>query len=354
MWREGPPPGWSELLRDDPNATPAHLPELWEALAGVLPGHAVRFAAVEEGGELVGGAAALVERRAGLHWIHGLPMVLPGTPLARAGRHEDVDRAVASAYEWLRRELGAAGGEWSLYRPRGPAVVAAALEIPAGETRTLDSAVVDLTGGVPAAWRRVDRKTRQDIQRARERGLWFGEDPERCDEAWGLHAAQARGRRGPAPLPLELSRRLIARGVARLFAVGDAGGLLSATLALDHPRETLVWWSGTHPAGRGTHAFPLLLWSVIEWAAGAGRERVNLGASPGLDPVAAFKRSLGAPRARAAAARPALSAITRSARVSTKRARARWSGSRRAVIRRSEPHAATTRGRRPARVASTP
>src|SRR5262249_515010 len=96
VWREAPPAGWGELLRGDPNATPAHLPELWEAFAGILPGYAARFAAVEEGGELVGGAAAMIERRAGLHWIHSLPMVLPGAPLARPGRHADVDRAVAA------------------------------------------------------------------------------------------------------------------------------------------------------------------------------------------------------------------------------------------------------------------
>jgi hypothetical protein len=82
--------------------------------------------------------------------------------------------------------------------------------------------------------------------------------------------------------------------VARLFTVRDGRGLLSAALVLDHPREALVWWSGTHLEGRSRHAFASLLVSIAEWAAAAGRERLNLGASPGLGAVAAFKRSLGA------------------------------------------------------------
>jgi GNAT superfamily N-acetyltransferase len=65
-------------------------------------------------------------------------------------------------------------------------------------------------------------------------------------------------------------------------------------LALDHPRELMPWWSGTHPDARGREAAVLLLASVVEWAARAGRARVNLGGSAGLATVAAFKRALGA------------------------------------------------------------
>ncbi len=179
-------------------------------------------------------------------------------------------------------------------------MAAEALAALAGETRVLESGVIDLTAGLEAAWRRVDRKTRQDIQLARTT-LRFEADAADLDGAYVLHAAQSRRWRGHAPLPLELSRRLLeARGadtagpVARLFAARDAGGLVSAALALDHPRETLVWWSGTHPHGRARQAFAFLMWSIAAWAAAAGRARVNLGASPGLDPVADFKRSLGA------------------------------------------------------------
>ena len=64
--------------------------------------------------------------------------------------------------------------------------------------------------------------------------------------------------------------------------------------ALDGPHETFVWWSGTHAQGRRTGALPLLLWSIVEWAAGEGRLRVNLGASTGLSLVASFKSSFGA------------------------------------------------------------
>ena len=229
-----------------------------------------------------------------------LPMVLPGAPLARAGRHAEVDRAVGAAFGALRLDTHALGGAWSLYRPHGPAPAPETLAALPGETRMLESGVIELAAGLEPAWRRVGRKTRQDIQSARA-GLRFQEDPVALEEAYALHAAQSRRWPGHATLPLELSRRLLAAGagghetpVARLFTARDGRGLLSAGLVLDHRRETLVWWSGTHPEGRASRAFAFLLWGIVEWAAGAGRERVNLGASPGLDPVADFKRSLGA------------------------------------------------------------
>ncbi|HEY6867835.1 MAG TPA: GNAT family N-acetyltransferase [Candidatus Eisenbacteria bacterium] len=298
VWLERPPAAWNELLRDDPNATPAHRPELWHALAGVRPGLAARFVAVRSGDTLLGGAAAIIERRGPFHWIHALPMGLPGAPLARAGRHEEVDRAVALALDQLRCELRALGGSWSLYRPRGPAVAPAALAGLPGETTRLESAVIDLGAGLAAAWRRIDRKARQEITRARAQ-LRAEEDPGSLETAYALYAAQSRGWAAHTSMPLELSRRLLARAgdappAARLFTVRDARGPLSAAFALDHAREVLVWWSGTHPEGRSRQAFGLLLWSIVEWAAAAGRVRVNLGANPGLDAVAAFKRSLGA------------------------------------------------------------
>jgi hypothetical protein len=300
VWLESAPAAWGGLVASDVNATAAHRPGLWEAFAASRPGHTSRFLAVMESEALVGGALFVIERRAGFHWIHGAPMVLPGAPLATSGRHAEVDAAVAAALAALARSLAAVGGEWSLYRPEGPPVAAAALETPGGETRTLASAVIDLAAGSAAAWRRVERKTRQEITRARAQGVTVAEAPDALEEAYALHAAQSRRWRGHAPLALELSRRLLAAPadggppLARLFAARDRDGLLSAALALDHPRETLVWWSGTHPAGRERHAFALLLWAIAEWGAAAGRARLNLGASPGLGPVASFKQALGA------------------------------------------------------------
>lgn len=299
VWLDAPPAGWVDLLRCDPNATAAHRPELWQALTDALPGLTTRFAAVVERGDLIGGAPAVIERRGGFRWIQGMPMVLPGAPLARADRHAEVDRAVGAALAALRREVRALGGVWSLYRPHGPAVAADALAGLPGVTRMLESGVIDLDRGIEAAWRRVDRKTRQEILHTRA-ALRFDEDAGALEAAYALHVAQSRRWRGHTPLPLELSRRLLAAApggggppMARLFTARDARGLLSAAFALDHARETLVWWSGTHAEGRAREAFGFLLWSIAEWALSAGRERLNLGASPGLDPVAAFKRSLG-------------------------------------------------------------
>ena len=300
VWLDAPPAGWSDLLRSDPNATAAHRPDLWQALTATLPGLTARFAALVTAEGLIGGAPAVIERRGGFHWIYSMPMVLPGAPLARAGRHDEVDRAVGAALAALRLETRSLGGAWSLYRPHGPAPAPEVLAALPGESRVLESGVIGLASGLEAAWRRVDRKTRQEIQNARS-GLRFEEDAGALDAAYALHAAQSRRWRGHAPHPLELSRRLLAAGgradeapVARLFTARDTRGLLSAAFALDQRRETLVWWSGTHPEGRARQAFAFLLWSIAGWAAAAGRERVNLGASPGLGLVADFKRSLGA------------------------------------------------------------
>lgn len=293
-----PPAGWRELIAADPGATAAHRPALWAALAAVRPGTCARCLAVETDGALLGGMPVLIERRAGFHWLRALPFLLPGTPLAAAGAHAEVDAAVAGALRDLQRGLRAVGGEWALYRPAGPPVATAALEVP-GETRWVQAATVELAGGLEAAWSRVDRETRRDIRHARTRLAW-AEEPEALEEAYALHVAQARAWSGHPLPPTELSRRLLADGgdgfgpLARLFTLRRGGALVCATLALDHPRETMPWWSGADPAARRLGAFPLLLWGVVEWAARAGRDRVNLGGSAGAEPVASFKDSLGA------------------------------------------------------------
>ena len=256
------------------------------------------FVAIESGGALVGGGGVVIERRAGLHWIHALPWLLPGAPWAAAGAAGAVDQAFATALAARARELGAAGGEWAAYRPGDP-VEEGALEPPGGETRHFEAALIELGPGIAAAWRRIERRGRQDLEHARRDGLRFAEEPEALEAAISLHRAQSLSWPGHRPLPIELSRRLLAplageEPAARLFTVRDRRGLLAATLALVHPREVMAWWSGTHPAGRHRHAFPFLLWSLAEWAAARGAARLNLGASAGREGVVRFKRSLGA------------------------------------------------------------
>jgi CelD/BcsL family acetyltransferase involved in cellulose biosynthesis len=296
---ERPPAGWREMIAADPGATAALRPAMWRAMAAVRPGAGVRCLVVERDGELCGGMPVLVERRAGRHWLHSLPYLLPGAPAATAGAHAEVDAAAAAAVREMQRELRAAGGEWSLYRPGGPAMAPAAVETPVGETRWVEAATIELAEGPEAAWARLDRETRRDIRQARARLVW-AEDPEALEEAYTLHLAQARAWRAHRPPPIELSRRLLADGgdglgpVARLFTVRRGAALVCATLALDHPRETMPWWSGAVPDARRLGAFALLLWGIVEWAARGGRDRVNLGGSAGAGPVATFKDSMGA------------------------------------------------------------
>ncbi len=293
------PEGWDALLAADPSASPTHRPEFWEALVAASPAFEWRVLALRDQGVLVGGAPLVISRRGPFRWLHALPWLLPAPPLARPGDHARVDLALGVAFAELAAEQHAVGGEWSFYRPEGPTPTDMALALVPGETRTFEAAVLPLAHGLDAVRGGMSRKQRQALEHARERPLDFAEEAGALDEAYALHVAQARHWPGHRPLPLELSRRLLRAGprdapVARLFTLRSASGLVSATLALDGPHETFVWWSGTHPGGRRARAFLRLLWSVAEWADTRGRRRLNLGASSGLPHVAAFKSALGA------------------------------------------------------------
>lgn len=296
-WLPAPPPAWDALWRGDRNATAAHRPGFVAALAAVLPGQEPGFVAVERGGETIGGAPVFVTRRAGLRWIHAMPFGLPGAPLARPGEHAAVDAAFGLALATRAAELGVVGGEWIGYRPDGPPVAPEALDRVPGTTQTTESALLDLREGFEGVVRRMDKKTRHEWRRSRER-FDCVEDPEALDPAYALHRSQSRAWPGHRPLPVALARRLLEGRdadlpVARLFVVRDGRGLLCAGLVLDHPHECLVWWTGSHPDGRRGHAVTRLFGGIAEWAAASGHSRFNLGASPGLPGVAAFKRSLG-------------------------------------------------------------
>lgn len=298
---ENAPAAWQALVRDDPDASPTHRPGAWDALAAAVASGATRFVAVERGGVLVGGMPLVIERRAGLHWIRALPHLLPGAPLAVDGAHAEVDRACGRALAELARTLNAVGGEWTVYRPGGAGDenLDEALELVPGETTKVETAVVDLSGGLEAAFGAAGRRMRQYVRNA-PRTLGFAEEPEALEAVYALHLRQARGWAGYRPIPLEVSRRLLAgpeRGaapLARLFTLRESGRLAAGTLFLDHPRELFAWWSGIHGLSRGRHLFPLLLWNAVRWAATAGRERVNLGGSAGRASLIAFKEALGA------------------------------------------------------------
>lgn len=299
VWRDGVPRGWSGLLAGDTSASPAHRPRFGSELAATLPGYRWGTLAVMRDGDLVGGAPVAIERRGGLEWLHASPWLLPGTPLAVDGWHAEVDRAVAAGLAAETRAIGAAGGEWVLYRPDGPAPDPAALEGVAGETRRMTASVVNLDAGLETAWKRIERHARQDLSAARRRGIVCGEEPGALETAHALYASQARGWGGHRPLPIELARRLLEPAAdggreARLYTARDDHGILSAVLVLTGEHEWFAWWSGSHAEARRHHAFAALLWSVAEAAAGAGARRFNVGASAGRAGVESFKRTLGA------------------------------------------------------------
>jgi len=293
------PAGWDALVERDPAASPAHRPGLWQAIAAAIPAFDWRLLVAYEAGVLAAGAPVMIERRGPFRWLHALPWLLPGAPVARPGGHAHADAMLAAAFAGLAREQLAVGGSWSFYRPGAPAPDAGALERLPGETRSFEAALLPLAGGLASVRASMGRKQRQSLDQSLEWPYEFGEDPGALDAAYALHLAQSAHWGGHRPLPLELSRRLLQPGgsdspVARLFTLRSPEGVVSATLALDGPHETFVWWSGTHLSARRRGAFGRLLWGVAEWAASRGRLRLNLGASTGLPHVAAFKSSLGA------------------------------------------------------------
>lgn len=292
-----PPPAWDRLLRDDPNATPAHDPEVWAALADARGGVS-RFLAIGDADELQGGMGVVIERRGGHHWIQAMPYLLPGAPLAVAGAHARIDSACAQALDRLALEQRVVGGTWACYRPVGPAVAGEVLVRLPGSTTQVETAVVDLRAGLATVRSRLQRTLGQHLRRVGG-DFSFTEEPEALESVHVLHEKQSRGWTGHASLPIELSKRLLSTGRsgiprARLFVLRERGRLLAGTLFLDHPRELLAWWSGIHPEARRRHLFQVLLWRAIEWAADAGRERLNLGGSAGRGSLVSFKQALGA------------------------------------------------------------
>lgn len=293
-WESQATDEWQELIAHDPAATPAHHPALWQAVAAALPALRIQLLTVREDGRLLGGAPCALETRLGLTWIHAMPWGLSAAPLARADRAAEVDERVAESLATLQRERALVGGTWTCYRPAGAEVAALALERLAGETRVLETAVIDLDADTDATRARMDRKTRQDIVRSATRGVRCEVDAGALDQVYALHQRQARGWGRYRTLPLELSRRLLAAGVGHLLVAHDRDGVLCGIFALDAPHETLLWWSGSHPSSRASDATPRLMAWAAEWSRARGRRRLNLGASRGLVALESFKRSMGA------------------------------------------------------------
>ena len=234
-----------------------------------------------------------------------MPYLLPGAPLARgrrarAGRRGGRERARArcSASSARRAESGRSTA------PSGPPVATAeALASPPARRASVETAVVDARRRHRAGVARArPRRRRRELGAARRARAAFAEDPGALDEAYALHRAQSRRWRGHRPLPLELSRRLLAaarrgrRAAARACSrCATRAACSRRRCSLDHPREMLRVVERARASGRArARVRRCSLWSVAEWAAARGRARVNLGGSAGRASLAAFKRALGA------------------------------------------------------------
>ena len=228
-----------------PGRDPAHRAEVHEALVAVATSAERRYVVAERDGVAIGGAPAVIERRAGAHWLHALPHLLPAAPISSPG--ERADRrpprvrggsrhfSARPARRWgvvalppIGCRLGRRAGVRARRDPHGEGGAASLRPDEAIESR-------------------LDRDARHSYRRAQASGLAFAEEPEALEEVYALYVAQSRRWRGHRPLALELSRRLIAaRGsngsgpVARLFTARDGRRLLVGILVLEHPRGALL------------------------------------------------------------------------------------------------------------------
>ena len=91
------PEGWEALLAADPGSTAAQRAGVAAAFAAVLPGHTTEYLLAADATGLAGGMVLCVRHVAGAEWLHAMPMMLPGAPLARPGYREAVDQAIAKS-----------------------------------------------------------------------------------------------------------------------------------------------------------------------------------------------------------------------------------------------------------------
>lgn len=302
--RSTPPRDWARLVAADPAADYFHTAVWTTLVAEHLAGATPLWLAVRDGGELVGGLAAI--RHGGrVRRVHSSVFGCAGGPLVAASLPPDLAVEIG---EFLVR---------ALLDQRGRGLTGAAIALNpdhearwgsrlANDPRFLrkdsPAAVVSLEGGTDAVAARMRKSKRNERNRGLRRGLQIDVTTSREDlEAYHrLHERAARAWGQPV-LPWPLLVDLVERGggeeggSAFFVAVRHEGRLVGGHLNF-HLGATVTAWHGvTEPALARSH-FPatVAVWGDIVEACRRGAGRLDLGGSGGLASLESFKRGFGA------------------------------------------------------------
>jgi hypothetical protein len=261
-----------------------------------VPAHDRRAFAVYDGNRVVAALPARLERRFGGTWLRAQPHGTPAGPVFDPALGEDDRRAAAGALWGLlaarAQAEGWLGGDATLC---GPAAEDEALLPPAalGAVRRESAHVIPLADGLDAWQATLDKRARQMVRRARERGVTAGlaESPADLEAVYGQFLEQARAWGLKRVRPLSFYRALLEPPTEARLWIGRYGGeTVCGVLVFVLPEESYVWWSGSAPSARPVNAFAATLATVVEEC---GSRRVSLGFSGGRANLTAFKRQLG-------------------------------------------------------------
>jgi hypothetical protein len=282
----------------------------WARYQAVIHGSEAWFLLARDASGGAAGAAVAIHhrpRRPILSHLLGT-LELPAHPVGPAGP-DDTAAPLARACEALGRRLGCAtlrldsfGSGRSTFRPSASGY---------RETSRTEF-VIDLTPGLEAAWKGIDKKQRERIRQLERRGI----EVEHATSREALGALQtlrrstqskraARGQgyslAGSERVDAAFHEHLLQPGFARVFVARAAGQPVAGILFAGFGGRAYSIFSGSNEEGYRLGAQSLLYWRAVEAFAGEGYVEVNRGGVPGaaqspdhpLHGIYSFKLRLG-------------------------------------------------------------
>ena len=277
-------PDWSSYLAGRPEATVYHDAR-WGQVMRAAYGNEPAYLTARRGGRVCG-VLQLVWQRSRLWGTH-----LCSLPYFDASGIVADDAEARRALIAEAGRLGQAGGaEWVELRQ----ISELGDSLPVRRDKV--TMWLDLPAGGEAMWKQLKKKVRWMVRKVRERDhqvVRGGADV--LGDFCRIYERTMRDLGSPSH-----SRRFF-RGLveafgetAMIFSVRSAGRCLAAAVALVEGRRFHVPWAGSDWRFRQSDANRLLYWSMLEYAAEAGKEVFDFGRSTVDSGTYRFKRQWGA------------------------------------------------------------